>query len=340
MKEKWTLLEQYHFIKQLGRLLEKGYGFTTACEFLQMQLNESKQKQLNQGVILLMEGKEVEDMFAYLNFHDDIQTYLQLSKEAGTLSGSLLSASELLKRRIDFQEKCKKILKYPIFLLGFLVCLTFVCNFILFPQFEQLFMTMGASMGTSPVTMLVKCFPFVILLFIILLFCLTWYYKSIIRRKTPYERVVLLSTIPYVKQLMQCYYTYYFANTLSGLLHGGISLHEALQIIGKSQRMKLFQDEMIFISHELLEGNDLLPILQQRKWVRHDLCKVIVHGEANGNLDMELHDYSVHLLNQFERTVHKALTYVQPITFGVIAGMVVLVYLSLLLPLFDMMKNI
>ncbi|MGM9987117.1 MAG: competence type IV pilus assembly protein ComGB [Bacillaceae bacterium] len=340
MKQNWSLRQQYDFIKRLGELLGKGYSFIAACEFIQMQLNQTQQKQVTYSLDLLIRGGDVIDMFDYLDFHHDVKTYLHLSKEYGTLSECLLSASQLLHRRIQFIERVKQLIKYPIFLLGFLIVITLLCHFVIFPQFQHLFQNIGATNQTSPVVILVRAFPFFILSVCICCIGVYFFYKYSFQKREPYEQINMIARIPFLNKLMQSYYTYYFANQLGGLLQSGSSLYEALKVIGNVQGRGLFQDEMMSVSSQLLEGKELVEVLQTRKWVRQDLCKVLIHGNANSNLEMELKDYSVHILDELERKVHQVVGYLAPLTFVFIGTMVVIVYLSLLLPLFDTMKNL
>lgn len=73
---------------------------------------------------------------------------------------------------------------------------------------------------------------------------------------------------------------------------------------------------------------------------RKELSYVITHGQANGNLAIELGDYSDLIMEKMERKIKHMVVIIQPILFTCIGGIVVLMYLAMIMPMFQMMNSI
>lgn len=146
--------------------------------------------------------------------------------------------------------------------------------------------------------------------------------------------------IPLVKTFLILKHSHYFAIQLSGLLHGGLSVLQALTIIMEQKYNPFFQYEAGRIERQLIAGEPLQSIIAKSGYYEEELSYIITHGQANGNLAIELGDYSNLIMEKMEHKVKRMLVIIQPILFTCIGGIVVLMYLAMIMPMFQMMNSI
>lgn len=70
------------------------------------------------------------------------------------------------------------------------------------------------------------------------------------------------------------------------------------------------------------------------------MIKFIEQGEKSGKLDIELTLYSQILIQQFEAMAKRHIKFIQPVIFLILGLFIVALYLTIMLPIFDMLQSI
>jgi competence protein ComGB len=127
---------------------------------------------------------------------------------------------------------------------------------------------------------------------------------------------------------------------LSSLLEAGLPLLEALKILQQNDIRTFLKEKSKIIYQHLLSGESIQEVLQNDPCFEKELTLVITHGMQNSSLDNELKEYSKLLVNYIEEYLKKSLSILQPTLLCIIALLIISLYLSLLLPMFQIMNNI
>ncbi|MDM5189954.1 competence type IV pilus assembly protein ComGB [Bacillus sp. DX4.1] len=341
-RKAWRLYEQVLLLKRLGELLEKGYSLLHALEFLQFQLSSQKQIQLQYIAEELKKGKSLHDAFHQLMFHPDILSYLFYAQRHGDVSFALQQGSVLLHRKDKHQKDMMKVLRYPIFLSLFLVGILLVFNLVLLPQFSTLYSSLQASSSsfTDYIMLFIQVLPYMIAVFFLLIVLGTCIYVFYIKKLPPVQRMNVFIRLPLIKPFLILINSHYFSVQLSGLLQGGLSVLEALTLMIEQKHHPFFQCEAARIEESLIAGEQLDSIIMKSRYYERELSYVIAHGQANGNLATELGDYSELTIEKMEGKVNRILVIIQPLLFTCIGVIVVLMYLAMIMPMFQMMNSI
>ncbi len=117
-------------------------------------------------------------------------------------------------------------------------------------------------------------------------------------------------------------------------------MHEALTIMMKQKYHPFFQYEAARIERQLIAGEPLQSIIDKSGYYEKELSYIITHGQANGNLANELGDYSEHIIEKVEQKIKRMLFVIQPILFTCLGVIVILMYLAMIMPMFQMMNSI
>ncbi|EMI9085756.1 MULTISPECIES: competence type IV pilus assembly protein ComGB [Bacillus] len=341
-KKIWSLSDQVVLLKRLGELLEKGYSLLQALEFLRFQLPLEKKVQLQRMIDGLKDGKSLHDSFHQLMFHQEMLSYLFYAEQHGDISFALQQGSALLYKKVKYRKDMMKIMQYPMFLAFFLIIMIFVFNRILLPQVDMVYSSFGstAPLLTEQILSTIKLLPYLMFstIFIFMIGCSLYMFYF---RKLPHmQQVKIMLRIPLIKTFLIIKHSHYFATQLSGLLHGGLSVLEALTIMMEQKYHPFFQYEAGRIERQLIAGEPLQSIIAKSGYYEKELSYIITHGQANGNLAIELGDYSDLIMEKMEQKIKRMLVIIQPILFTCIGGIVVLMYLAMIMPMFQMMNSI
>lgn len=339
---KWRLHEQALFMKRLGELLAKGYSLLQALEFLQLYLQAEKQKQIHNAIEELKKGRSLHDVFQQLSFHTDILSYLFYAEKHGDITFALQQGSLLLERKEKQQKDVMKVVRYPLFLSIFLLVILLLFNLVLLPQFSTLYKSLHTSHSsfTDNVLTFIEVLPYGIAGILIMVCTGVLIYIFYVKRIHPVARMNLFMRCPLINSFFSLTNSYYFAVQLSALLQGGLSVLEALTLMSEQKHQPFFRYEAISIKNLLTKGEQLDHIVMNRRYYERELSSVMTHGQANGNLAVELGDYSEMIVGDMEEKMNRILFIVQPLLFACIGITVVLMYLAMIMPMFQMMNSI
>ncbi|KOO43935.1 competence type IV pilus assembly protein ComGB [Priestia koreensis] len=339
---KWKLSEQSIFLLRLSDLLGKGYTLSTALEFLQFHFRPPLKRDLQKCLIKLKSGHSLHEVLRDLHFHNHVLGYLFFAEYRGELSFSLKEAGRMMMEKTKQKQKLKKVIQYPLFLLVFLGIVMIIMSQILLPQFTSLQGSIEDNENSFSSTFLsvLAYLPILMILALVFLVILCLFYALWFRKRSPLFKMRFLFYLPFLRSYLRTFNAYFFSFHMSNLLRGGLSVYESLSLFEKQSHFPFFQLEAHDLMRKLSEGYSLEETFQRRKYYQKELTYIISHGQKNGNLGQELSDYSELLLQTLHARIMKVLGYIQPFMFSAIGILVLLMYLSIMLPIFNTMSSL
>ncbi|MBY6271779.1 competence type IV pilus assembly protein ComGB [Caldibacillus debilis] len=342
MRKKWKVEEQSRFMKRLGTLLQKGYTLGEALEFLRLQFSGKVKDAIGEAIRALEEGDSFYRVIRRFRFDPLCAVFAYYGETHGQLPESLITAGEMLERKYGQQAKFRHLLAYPVLLFAMTVGVFFILQTRILPQFVLLYENFRVKPnrlilfylwlnGHYPQIFLAVC-----LLFSVLLPLFFKWGKNV----SPFERQRWLAKLPGIGPFLMLWKTYYFSFHLSQLLKNGFSLHESLMVIRSDPEKKYLRETIDRIHRVLFSGKSLPDGVREIPFWLPELAAVIEHGQLAGRLDMELESFSLHCLERFYERVERLLKFVQPLMFSLIALWIVLLYVSILSPTFEMINRL
>lgn len=342
MSKKWSLLEQGNFLLKTGELLERGYSYSEAVESLLYQMPPKRRMELKNSLIELKAGQPLYSVLASLKFQKDLIGYIYFADKHGGMLEAISEGSKLTLNKHTNIQKFKKAFFYPSFLFFMTILLFIFVERTLLPQYFSLYESMNLEINlftkivASLGTVIPRITAFLFLFFIIILAVYFFYF---VKLPILTQRKHLLK-IPLLGSTLRLIQTQYFTLQLGYLLSGGLSVHESLQLFETAPRSGFYREIGLIITDRLKRGEDFPHILSQLQLFEEELPLVIKHGQTNGKLAKELLFFSHNCLNEFQGKMDKSFKLIQPILYGVIAIMVVSMYLSIMIPMFRMLDGI
>ncbi|WP_017726959.1 competence type IV pilus assembly protein ComGB [Halalkalibacterium ligniniphilum] len=337
-RKKWTNRKKAQFLIHVGRLLEQGYRIHDALAFLSLHQTAPVQTKLQQIKNELKAGRSIHEAFYLIELPKDILTHLYISEKNGGVDQGFQRAGEILGQREELKARFQKLLRYPLFLLWVTCLLIFVMFQYLLPHLQHLFTSIDADMPFLTVLFfrLIEALPwFLFLSFVVSIAgLLVVYYRY--RTYTSYQWMTHLVRFPILKEFLIGFLTFSFSSYLSGLLKGGLPVIEALKFFEQQNYMTFFQEEASVLLCELKNGERLSDCIEKRSHYQKELAFVIANGEKTGYLATDLQYYSMMLYRDFEDRFQQRMVMIQPILFMLIGGLVLVMFLAMMLPVFQM----
>jgi competence protein ComGB len=332
--------QQIFFLRHIGSMLMKGYSLSESLLLISNHLPQKIAKELHECLKDLHEGNSIDVVFRRLSLPKEIIGYLYFADQYGNLTSGFLESSVLLEKKHHFFERLVKTIRYPLFLLVFAFGMSIAVKQFIVPQFNRLFFSMNVEIPlfSRLFFQFLQLVPGITLsilaLFLICCFSFTLVYK----KKPPLEQLQLLIRVPFIRTIVIFTYTHFFAVQLGSLLKGGLSVLDSLTIMHEQSHMKFYQEEAKEMKNRLQNGEQLDVIIKERKWFESQMHVSVAHGQASGNLPEELHQYSEWILSILEQKINRIVSIIQPLAFLFIGVFVVLLYVSLMVPIYGMMN--
>lgn len=341
VKKTLSLSEQARLLKILGELIQKGYPLLQAIEFLSIQFPNSFRNTVGKAKQLLIDGNSFIEFAKTLKLHPDVIVYLYFAEKHGDLSFALREGSFLLLKKIQHRTYLRKVMGYPICLLLFLLCILFIFQIFIIPQYEMLFSTFHTDHHSFAFIYLqiIKRLPLIIFLLFLLSVIFFFSYFLSLKKLNPIHQMERLIRIPLFRKFLITTNTYEFSMQLSVLIHAGFSIAEALKIMQNNDSRTFIKAKSKYIYEHIRNGETLQDILMNDKTFHQDLIFIIDHGMNNSTLAIELGDYADYLKTSIEQNFHRTLHFIQPIIFIIISSSILSIYIAILFPMFQLMNN-
>ena len=127
-----------------------------------------------------------------------------------------------------------------------------------------------------------------------------------------------------------------FASTLSILLGSGVPLLDATRIAAEVMTNEQLRRSALSVAVRVQEGAAFSKSLQQEKIFPPLLVQMAANGEANGSLPAQLEYASAWQQRELDVRLGTIMALLEPLTIVLMGGLVTLIMLAVLLPVFDM----
>ena len=329
-----------YFIKRLYELIDHGYMLEDSLEFLliQYEVSSDEIKIIKEK---LSNGSKLSDILGYLGYSQLIVSKIKFAEDYGRIEDMLLEVETYLTIRKIQQEKVLKTLRYPLFLTLTLICLIMVFNALVIPQFENIYTSSNIKMDLQTIILIKSLYyipKFISIIFLCTIIGIGYIFYTI--KYKPHLFLKSLLYIPKVRNYSKLYFSYRFSMELSLFLMSGFSLKTALEVLVEENYdyyLTYFSKDILY---ELDNGISFEEAVAKIKYFHKSMKKFVSHGKNNGLIDKELKLFSELMLDTFLTSLDKSLRKLQPILFGILAVVIVGLYMVILLPIFNMASSL
>lgn len=336
--------ELLFFVRQLSTLLKSGIPLRSAIESIQAQ---TKNKTLRE--ILVNVNKDIEagiSLSESLNkypyaFSEYFVSMVRVGETGGILESVLDRLMQLLTQELEIRSRIKSAMSYPIILvIVAVVIVTFILAAVI-PKFVTIFETYEAKLPLTTTlllttSLLVRKFWYLPILAAIAAGALLRKYLK--TEKGRYNFDTFLFKLPLFGQLYLKVIIAQFARTVGSLLKSGVPLVEALKVTEKTISNLTIRRIVIDIYTSISRGESLSDPFKRAVIFPTMVIQMVSVGEKTGKLEQMLFDVASFYDQEIDYAIRNTTAVLEPILLLGMGSMVAFIALSVLLPIFNLIK--
>lgn len=286
----------------------------------------------------LAEGTRLDVALKKQDFPDWITSQIYFAYQQGKVADSLSSCGEQLESERKRKKELKSLLSYPAFLMIFMIGMLVAMRLFLLPQMQSMVNTEDSLAHLA--VLFIRFSPHLIIANGFLLLSFIVFIKIYQQQQSVIRTASLLTSFPMLGELFRQFYSYRFAREWSSLLNSGLSMQSIVSIMQEEQTTSMMQEMGWLLEKGLLQGRSIPEIVQELSFFNDEFPAVIRHGQKIGNLADSLSVYADQCLGHLNERIQNIFQYIQPILFILIALLIVIIYGSMLFPMFSFMNQL
>ncbi|HWL22898.1 MAG TPA: competence type IV pilus assembly protein ComGB [Ureibacillus sp.] len=328
-------------LDRISTLLSEGYTFSDSIHMLLPYHVDNHQYWHRIVEEKLRNGENIITIFKSFSIPEHYLISIQIAEANGDLAKTL----RMIGKQMDFHEKMKKklskILIYPVFLILFLISIFVGFRTYFMPNIEQIVNSRTPSSdSTFAVSNIIVYFPEITILSLLIITILVILIFLLIKKQSITYQMKIFTTMPIIRYFFKMHLTKQFSRIIGSLLIGGFSLQQTLEILKEQRLNKYLEFVAVNIEKRIIFGDSLSIAVQTSGYFFPKFQEFIRHGEKSGYLGREMIIYSDLLDEKQQSLLKTAITFVQPLFFIIIALSIIAAYLSILLPMYNIIEII
>lgn len=338
--------EVIFFMDQLSLMLDTGTSLNKSIHAICLQVKNTEFRHILQNVENEIEdGRLLSDAIArYPHVFSTVYvSMIKAGESGGFLKEMLERIVTLEKRHQEFVSTIRTALYYPAFLSLFALSVVLFIVIYVFPKFGEMFEDIYDSLPiTTKILMAMSNILTSYWYLILSLIGIIWFtaYKAIITDKGRVYIDMLKLNFPFLRNFFTKIYISRLMRTLGSLINSNVPLLESLAISAGAIGNKVFA-RLIDNMYENVEGGKpLSKSIIESPYFPETVKQMIRTGEDTGALHKVMPRLADYYEEEIERHVKKVTTIMEPILLVLVGGIIGVIVISLILPIFKLTKSI
>ncbi len=341
----YSCRDQMLFCRQLSTLLQSGVPVLRALNILSEQLeNANFRRKVASAAFAVEQGAGLsEALKAQKGFFPPLLVNMvEAGETGGVLDVVIERMADHFEKQHDLEEKIRSATAYPLFITGVSFAVIAVMVVFVLPQFNAIFGQMGMEM------------PFLSRLLLKLGEYISGYWPYLFLGLAVFAALVVLCLrskkgrfaadsirprLPVYGRIYRNAMAARFARTLSTLLAGGLTLHQALSLADGVVDNRAVSVSIEKIGEALSRGETLSGPLYESRFFPPLLAEMVRIGEETGTLDQTLNKTADYYDKEVSYIVERLSSLLEPallLFVGLFIGLLVYSILSPMYSVFEM----
>ncbi|HQJ16279.1 MAG TPA: type II secretion system F family protein [Candidatus Omnitrophota bacterium] len=334
------------FSRQLATMIDAGIPLVQALSILSEQVENKGLK----AVVLTVR----QDIEAGMSFCDALakhphvfsELFINMSR-AGEASGMLDEVldrlASYLEKSASLQRKVNSSLVYPAVVISMALLITAVLLIKVVPTFKGIFDMLGGQLPLPTqilimISDVVRKFFFVAVVMLAAIgYAFKWYIST---PKGNYKFDAFQLKVPVLGTLFQKVAVAKFSRTFSTLVRSGVSVLNALDIVGKTAGNKVVEEAVAGCRVAVRDGEPIAVPLQRSKVFPPLVCRMIGVGEQTGQLEKMLTKIADFYDDQVDAAVAGMTSLIEPLVIALLGVLIGGIVVALFLPIFKITELI
>lgn len=336
--DKLTLISNFHTLLSAGiPILETVDSLLEDSKGGQKKLMLAMKEDLGQGQHMYVTLARFPRMFDKVTVN-----LVKASEESGQLDVALEDLKHNIKKEIEFDNKIKSALMYPVFVLVVFALVLVVILVVVVPKISTVFGNLNVDLPLPTIIMInmsntLLNYPIPLILAVgFILLTLIYTYK---KNRIAFAR--LITSLPLVSQLAEQIDITRFSRSLYMMLTAGIPITVALELTQETVIKLRVQNAIKHAKNVVYSGKKLSQGLKDSKGVIPPIMiKMIEAGERSGSLDKAMLDVSDFMDYQVSNRLKTLTALIEPIMLVGVGVMVGGLMMAVIAPIYQLIGSI
>jgi general secretion pathway protein F len=260
-------------------------------------------------------------------------------EQSGQLGPALLRLADYTERRAEFTQALIAALAYPVLLTG--VALLIVTGLLVYvvPQVVHVFEHLGHQLPIltrALITLAAFVQGYGAPLLLVLIALALAARAALLRPALRARWHGVLLRLPLLGRTLRAADTARVTKTLAMLSGSGVPLLDALRLAARTARMAPLREALMQAALRVREGQGFARALADSGQFPPVALRLIASGEKSGRLDLMLEAAAQHESREVETRLRTIGSVIGPLVILMVGGMVLLIVLAILLPIFQL----
>jgi type II secretory pathway component PulF len=336
--------EKIALISNLATMLSAGIPILESIDSLLDGAKGNQKKILDTLKDDLISGKRVYmTMTKFPRVFDKVTVnIIKASEEAGVLDVTLKDLVAIIKKDIEFNDKIKSALVYPVFILVVFIGVLLMILVVVVPKIATVFsrLTVDLPLPTRILIflsdlVLKNTIPLILVIAAIVSIFVYLYKKN--------RKAVLgaLFSLPYVSKLAREIDLTRFSRSLYLLLTAGIPIANALELTHEVVMKKEVAKAIDSTKEIVISGKKISEGFKSYKHIFPTIMiKITEAGEKSGSLDKSMQEVSDYLDYQVSNSIRLVTSLIEPIMLVFVGGMIGGMMLAIIAPIYGLIGQV
>ena len=328
------------FTRQLSTMIDAGLPLVQGLEILEKQQSNTTFKRVLGTIRGDVEaGSTLADsMRKHPKVFDNLFSNMIEAGETGGILDTILSRlAVFLEKSMALKKKIKGAMTYPTICLAISLLILIVILVFVIPVFKTMFEDFGSTLPLPTLILvnlsnLIKDYFFFLLIGLVILAMIIRKIYQTDKGRLFFDRYSL--KLPVFGILLRKVAVAKFTRTLSTMLHSGVPILEALQVVGKTSGNKIIENAVYRVADSIAEGRPIAEPLEESGVFPNMVVQMINVGESVGALDSMLEKIADFYDEEVDQAVENLTAMIEPFMMVFLGGMIGGIVVAMYLPIF------
>lgn len=334
------------FCRQLYSLTKAGVPLLRSMKGLsQNSANKQLQEALEDVTQELTNGRSLSasmQMFPKV-FSPLFVSMIHVGENTGRLDEALLQLANYYEQEVETRKRIKTAMRYPTFVISFIMVAMFVLNVKVIPQFSSMFARFGVDLPL-PTRILIATSEFFVNYWLAMVAAMVgagfafkaWINTADGREKWDKFRL----RMPVVGELVNRAQLSRFSRTFALMLKAGVPLNQSLALSAEALGNKFLENRLLEMKSSIEAGGTISSTAINSGVFTSLVIQMITVGEETGRIDELLLEVSDFYDREVDYDLKTLTARIEPILLVIVAGMVLILALGIFLPMWGMLDAI
>ena len=247
------------------------------------------------------------------------------------------------EQEVETRKRIKTAMRYPTFVISFILVALFVLNVKVIPQFASMFARFGVDLPL-PTRILITTSDFFVNYWAFMLagiVSLIFAFKAWVRTATGEEKWDKFRLLmPIIGDLVNRAQLSRFSRTFALMLKAGVPLNQSLALSAEALENKYLENRLLEMKSSIEAGGTISTTASNSQVFTPLVLQMLSVGEETGRIDELLLEAADFYDREVDYDLKTLTARIEPILLVLVAGMVLILALGIFLPMWGMLDAI